>query len=211
MALLARRSDERPEVAQLYSFGLQQTKLIVGLGNPGDDYMHNRHNLGFMALDDFAARSGFDSWTNKKDLQAHVAIGDIGGCRIILVKPQTFMNNSGQAVRAAIDFYKLSLADTIVVYDEVDLDYGKIQVKQGGGAAGHNGLKSVLQHVDDQFTRIRVGVGPKDPAQMDLADFVLQDFSSDQQEQLPTILAESSSILGEATASQLAAQTRSAL
>lgn len=206
MALFVKKTEEETEVAMLYATGLGKTKVFVGLGNPGSEYARNRHNVGFLVLDKFAKSTGIE-WSEKRDLKCVFGMGDVGGTRVLLIKPTTYMNESGQAMRAVLDFYKLKPEDSVVVYDEVDINFGKIQIKQGGGAAGHNGLKSVLQHNDDSFTRLRVGVGPKSPEQIDLADFVLQDFSSQQLEQLPAVVSEAASILGEATATELSPQT----
>lgn len=211
MAIVVKKSDEQSDVASLYSFGLEQTKLFVGLGNPGDKYDGTRHNIGFACLDHFAASNDISSWSDNKQLKSLVATGTIGSTRIILVKPQTFMNDSGQAARAVMDFYKLSFEDTTVVYDEIDVNLGTIKVSQGGGAAGHNGIKSMIAHLGEGFVRVRVGIGPKAPEQIDLADFVLQRFGADQLDQVTSVTAEASAMLGEATAANLSPQTRSAL
>ncbi|MCA9349183.1 aminoacyl-tRNA hydrolase [Candidatus Saccharibacteria bacterium] len=206
MALFVKKTEEETEVAMIYTTGFGRTRVFVGLGNPGAEHSGNRHNVGFMVLDRFAASSNLQ-WTEKKDLKCVLASGDIGGTRTILVKPTTYMNNSGEAVHAVLNFFKLNPEEMVVVYDEVDINFGKLQIKQAGGAAGHNGLKSLLQHNQDSFTRIRVGIGPKTPAQIDLADFVLQNFATDQLEKLKMIINEAASILGEATATNLSPQT----
>lgn len=206
MALFVKKTEEEPQVAMLYTTGLGKTRVFVGLGNPGVEHARNRHNIGFMVLDRFARSSNLE-WTEKRDLKCVLASGDVGETRVILVKPTTFMNNSGEALQAVLHFYKLSTQETVVVYDEIDIDFGKIQIKQGGGAAGHNGVKSLLQHNEDSFTRLRIGIGPKTPAQMDLADFVLQDFSEAQRDDITAIISEAASLLGEATATDLSPQT----
>lgn len=148
-------------------------KLIVGLGNPGSKYSRNRHNVGFMAVDEIANRHGFSPWRNR--FSSHAAEGRLGTDKVLLIKPETFMNESGNAVRKALDFYKLDLADVIVIYDEIDLAPGKLKVKRGGGNAGHNGLRSLTTHLGNDYVRVRIGVGR--PAQKSqVSGYVLRDF-----------------------------------
>lgn len=149
-------------------------KLFVGLGNPGAQYAGNRHNVGFMALDAIASQLGFGPW--KKKFQALAADGEIAGERILLLKPQTYMNESGRAVGEAMRFLKIALSDTVVFYDEIDLAPGKLKVKTGGGNAGHNGLRSITAHCGNDYQRVRIGVGH--PGQKHLvASYVLSDFA----------------------------------
>ncbi|SLN53755.1 Peptidyl-tRNA hydrolase [Roseovarius gaetbuli] len=149
-------------------------QLFVGLGNPGAKYEKNRHNIGFMALDRIAEDHGFGPWRAK--FQGHVSEGVLGGTKVILLKPGTFMNLSGQAVGEAIRFYKLTPGDVTVFHDELDLAPGKLRVKQGGGHAGHNGLRSIHQHIGEAYQRVRLGIGH--PGHKDrVAQFVLQDFA----------------------------------
>ncbi|MDA0339014.1 MAG: aminoacyl-tRNA hydrolase [Proteobacteria bacterium] len=149
--------------------------LLVGLGNPGNKYFDNRHNVGFMAIDEVARRHGFSAWRSK--FQAQVADGLLGSEKTLIVKPQTFMNNSGQSVREALRFYRLSADDVIVLYDEVDLAPGKIRAKTGGGHAGHNGIRDIERHIGKDFHRVRIGVGhPGDKAKM--MKHVLSDFTT---------------------------------
>ena len=148
--------------------------LFVGLGNPGAKYARNRHNVGFMAVDAIHRRHGFAPW--RRRFQAEIAEGTIGGMKCLLVKPQTFMNKSGQAVGETANFFKLSPAEIVVIHDEVDLPPGKIRMKSGGGVAGHNGLKSIGAAIGDGFRRLRIGVGH--PGASDrLAGYVLHDFA----------------------------------
>ncbi|MGR3623361.1 aminoacyl-tRNA hydrolase [Pseudophaeobacter sp.] len=148
-------------------------KLFVGLGNPGAKYAQNRHNIGFMALDEIAASHGFSPWKNK--FQAQICEGTLGGVKVLLLKPQTFMNLSGQAVGEAMRFYKLTSADVTVLHDELDLAPGKCRVKQGGGHAGHNGLRSLHSHIGADYARVRLGIGH--PGHKDaVAGYVLRDF-----------------------------------
>ncbi|MCW2381754.1 PTH1 family peptidyl-tRNA hydrolase [Sphingobium sp. B2D3B] len=132
-------------------------QLWVGLGNPGSQYALHRHNVGFMALDVIAADYGFSPW--KKQFQGLVSEGRIGPHKVLLLKPQTFMNQSGRAIRAACDFYKLGVEDVTVFHDELDLAPMKMKVKRGGGTAGHNGLRSTDAHLGKEFRRVRIGIG----------------------------------------------------
>ena len=148
--------------------------LFVGLGNPGNKYANNRHNIGFMALDQIADDNGFSPWRNK--FQAEVSDGVLNGKKVILLKPQTFMNLSGQSVGEAMRFYKLAPSDITVFHDELDIAPGKCRVKMGGGHAGHNGLRSIHQHIGPDYQRIRLGIGH--PGHKDrVAQYVLGDFA----------------------------------
>ncbi|MDE4133430.1 aminoacyl-tRNA hydrolase [Phaeobacter sp. QD34_3] len=148
-------------------------KLFVGLGNPGAKYAHNRHNIGFMALDRIAEDHGFSPWKSK--FQGEISEGTLDGTKVLLLKPQTFMNNSGQSVGEAMRFYKLTPADVTVLHDELDLAPGKARVKQGGGHAGHNGLRSIHAHIGADYARVRLGIGH--PGHKDaVAGYVLRDF-----------------------------------
>ena len=154
-------------------------KIIVGLGNPGAKYAGTRHNVGFAVLDELAERHNIRIDTAKH--KALIGKGIIDGEKVILAMPQTFMNLSGESVRAIMDFYKCTVEDLIVVYDDIDLDVGKLRIRQKGSAGGHNGMKNIIQHVGSQeFVRIRVGVGKK-PDHMDLADYVLSRFGAEEQ------------------------------
>jgi len=148
--------------------------LLVGLGNPGARYAGNRHNIGFMAADLIVRRHGFSPW--RKRFQGEAAEGTLAGERALVLKPQTFMNHSGQSVGEAMNFYKLTPDDVVVLYDEIDLAPGKVKVKKGGGAAGHNGIRSIDAHIGPDFWRVRLGVGhPGDKARVH--GHVLSDFS----------------------------------
>ncbi len=132
-------------------------RVIAGLGNPGSKYAGNRHNIGFMAVDAIHRRHGFSGWSKK--FKAEIAEGEIGGERVLLIKPQTFMNLSGEAVGEAMRFYKLTPADITVLYDELDLPPGKVRVKVAGGHGGHNGIKSLDAHCGKDYRRVRLGIG----------------------------------------------------
>lgn len=148
--------------------------LLVGLGNPGQRYANNRHNIGFMAVDEIVRRHSFGPWRSK--FQGQVSEGRIGQEKVLILKPETFMNESGRAVGEALRFYKLEPDDVVVIYDEIDLVPGKIKVKTGGGAGGHNGLRSIDAHIGQNYRRVRLGVGH--PGDKNLVhSHVLGDFS----------------------------------
>ena len=150
--------------------------LVVGLGNPGAKYERNRHNIGFCAVDEAAQKLGGAVWMKKfRGELCEAKAGD--GTRIFFLKPQTYMNLSGESVAAAAAFYKIPSDHIIVIYDEIDLPPGKLRVKQGGGANGHNGLKSIDSHIGAEYWRVRIGVGRPENREYDVADYVLGDFS----------------------------------
>jgi len=150
--------------------------LIVGLGNPGPGYAGNRHNVGFMAVDAIQRRHGFQPW--RRRFQGETAEGTLSGQRVLLLKPTTYMNNSGRAVQEAARFFKIPPADIVVLHDEVDLPPGKTRVKTGGGAAGHNGLRSIDAAIGADYRRLRIGVGH--PGVKDaVPHYVLHDFSKE--------------------------------
>ena len=160
-------------------------KLFVGLGNPGAEYVGHRHNVGFMALDRMAADHGFGPW--KRGTKALVAEGRLGAEKVVLLKPQTFMNASGEAVQAALAFYKLPLADVMVFHDELDLAPFRVRVKQGGGHAGHNGLRSIHGHLGEAYGRVRIGIGH--PGHKDaVSGYVLHNFAKAEAEGLDDLL-----------------------
>jgi PTH1 family peptidyl-tRNA hydrolase len=167
-------------------------KLFVGLGNPGPDYAGHRHNIGFMALDRIAADHGFGPW--RKAHHGQMAEGRLGGEKVALLKPDTFMNLSGQAVHAAVAFFKLPLADVVVFHDELDLAPGKLRTKMGGGHAGHNGLRSIDQHIGPDFRRVRLGIGH--PGHKDrVTGYVLGNYAKAEQDDLVEMLG---AVAGEA-------------
>ena len=161
--------------------------LIVGLGNPGRKYRGNRHNIGFMALDALAAAHKIEG--NKVQNKAIVANGRIQNQNVILAKPQTYMNNSGDAVGPLARYYKVAPENTLIVYDELDLPFGTIRLREQGGAGGHNGMKSVINHLGQGFPRVRLGIG-RPPGQMPVPAYVLQDFGKDEVSLLNDVLAE---------------------
>jgi PTH1 family peptidyl-tRNA hydrolase len=159
--------------------------LIVGLGNPGDKYSRNRHNIGFMAADAIASRHGFPPFREK--FKGLVSEGTIGGEKVLVLKPQTYMNSSGESVEATLQFYKLAASDVTVIYDEIDLVPGKSRIKRGGGNGGHNGLRSIDPRIGPDYRRIRLGVGH--PGHKDaVMPWVLGDFSKIDREWLEPLL-----------------------
>lgn len=160
-------------------------KLFVGLGNPGAKYAANRHNIGFMAVDRIAEDHGFAPWRSK--FQGQITEGRLGSEKVLLLKPETFMNRSGQSVGEALRFYKLEPADVVVFHDELDLAPGKCRVKQGGGHAGHNGLRSIHGHIGEAYGRVRLGIGH--PGHKDrVAGYVLADFAKADQDWLEDLI-----------------------
>lgn len=207
MALFQRKPQVSDPVNYI-TVGLNKSIMLVGLGNPGKEYDLTRHNVGFMAIDDFATKNDFQ-WQEKKDLKCQLASNMMGETRVLLIKPTTFMNLSGEAVQAVMSFYKIHPDNITVVYDELDIDFGQLRLRKGGSAAGHNGVKSLIQHIGEGFGRIRVGIGPKKPEQIDSADFVLQKFGKAEQEHFKELLVETAAVLSEtAYGSPLPTETR---
>lgn len=199
------------DTIQFFSMGLGKTILLVGLGNPGPEYDLTRHNIGFYTLDAFVdATDEMGPWSDKKDLKCQLSSGQMGQARVIAMKPTTFMNLGGEAVQAVASFYKIPMANILVLHDDLDVNFGQIRLRTGGSSAGHNGVKSVTQHLGEQYARVRIGIGPKTPEQIDSADFVLQRFSTSEQAHLPSLAVETSAILNEYIfGGQLPHETRS--
>ena len=168
--------------------------LFVGLGNPGAKYAGNRHNVGFMAVDAIAKRHGLPPW--RRRFQGVATEGPIGGTRVQLLLPGTFMNESGRAVAEAMHFYKTQLSDVVVFHDELDLVASKVRVKLGGGVAGHNGLRSITEHVGNDYRRVRIGIGH--PGKDQVLNYVLNDFAKSERpwvEALTDIIADNAELL----------------
>lgn len=190
--------QKKPQVstsAPLYTLGMDKTILIVGLGNPGKKYDGTRHNVGFMCLDAFAKTHDFDNWSEKKDLKSLVTVRPLGNVRVVLSKPQTFMNQSGDAVQKAASFYKIPPENIVVVHDDLDIDFGQIRMRMGGTDAGNNGIRSLIQHIGIGFGRIRIGVSK--PQHTDAKDYVLTKFSETEKRHLRALEKEVVSILTE--------------
>ena len=169
--------------------------LFVGLGNPGAKHAGNRHNIGFMVVDAIAKRHGFPPW--RRRFQGVAAEAPLGGERVQLLLPGTFMNESGRAVAEAMHFYKLPLSDVVVFHDELDLPPGKVRVKAGGGVAGHNGLRSITAHVGNDYRRVRIGIGHPGVKEM-VYGYVLNDFAKSESgwvETLVDIVADNADLL----------------
>jgi peptidyl-tRNA hydrolase, PTH1 family len=159
--------------------------LFVGLGNPGAKYSGNRHNIGFMAVDEIVRRHSFGLW--RKKFNSEMSDGVLGGEKVLVLKPQTYMNESGRAVGEAVRFHNIPLQQVYVFYDELDLEPGKMRVKLGGGAAGHNGIRSIAAHITPEFKRVRLGIGH--PGDKDMVmPHVLGDFAKADREWLGKLL-----------------------
>src|SRR5580692_9643768 len=169
--------------------------LFVGLGNPGSNYAGNRHNVGFMVVDAIARRHGIGPW--RRRFQGVAGEGPLGGERVVLLLPGTYMNESGLAVSEAAHFYKIGTGDIVVFHDEIDLPPAKVRVKTGGGIAGHNGLRSISEHIGNDYRRVRIGVGH--PGNKDMVQhYVLSDFAKSEKgwvEALIDILADDAALI----------------
>ncbi|MGB0383747.1 MAG: aminoacyl-tRNA hydrolase [Ardenticatenaceae bacterium] len=167
--------------------------LIVGLGNPGKKYANHRHNIGFQIIDLLAERHSLSF--DKKEKNARVAKGMIGTHKVMLAKPQTYMNDSGRAVRALVNFYKIPLTKLIIVVDDLDLSFGKMRLRPKGGSGGQNGMKSIIRELGSQeFARMRVGIG-RPPGRMDPGAYVLQNFSKQQETEMAILRQEAADAL----------------
>ena len=165
--------------------------LVVGLGNPGPGYAGNRHNVGAMVLDELAARAGL-KLSPGKGARARAVAGEgrLAGRRVVLARPLTYMNESGGPVRGLLDYHHLPVEDLVVVHDELDIPFGAVRLKRGGGEGGHNGLRSITRSTGTKdYLRVRVGIG-RPPGRQDAADFVLKDFSGVERKELDLLLAE---------------------
>lgn len=211
MALFEQKRDMLSG-SPLYSIGSNRTVLVIGLGNPGKEYDGTRHNIGFAIVDEFAKKNDFPGWVAKKDLKCQLAIHTLGDTRVILCKPTTFMNDSGQAAGAVQKFYRVYNAQTLAVYDELAVQFGNLRTRLGGTDAGHNGVKSLINHLGDDFGRLRVGIGSEISQRAEASDFVLGKFNKKEQETLPLIIKEACALVTEYTAGgNLPHETRSVI
>lgn len=169
-------------------------KLIVGLGNPGSQYARTRHNVGFMVLEQLATDLSA-SWKPESKLKSEVALADLAGERVILAKPQTFMNLSGEAVQRILQFYKLDPTEVWVVFDDVDVPFGRLRLRAGGSSSGHQGVKSLIQHVGPDFLRARVGISLNDRTKEPSEEYVLKPFSTEEREELPLVIERAAAII----------------
>ena len=199
MGLFVRRNNDS-ESQPLYNTVHDRVVLIVGLGNIGKEYVGTRHNIGFACLENFAEQHSFPAWIEKRDLRCQITERVEGSTKVILLKPTTYMNESGQAVMSVQRYFKIANTDTVVVHDELDIDFGQIRARVGGGSAGNNGIKSLIQHCGADFKRIRIGVRNELLDKMDSADFVLAKFNKEEQASLPELMREVSALLSEYTA-----------
>ncbi len=163
-------------------------KLIVGLGNPGDQYKDTLHNAGFMGIDYLREYFNFNEFKNSNKHQAELVEGQITGEKILLAKSQTFMNLSGQAVQSIVHFYKLNPKETIVIYDDADLPFGTLRIRSSGSSGGHKGVESVIDHLGQDFIRIRLGIKPKELPLGPLEYYVLSKISSKDQKDLQSTI-----------------------
>jgi PTH1 family peptidyl-tRNA hydrolase len=164
-----------------------ETALLVGLGNPGREYRRNRHNVGFMALDEIARRAKVELRTRR--FQGLHGQGVYAGRRVILLQPETYMNLSGESVGAAARFFRVAPENVVVIHDDVDHPFGRLQIKDGGGHGGHNGLKSIISHLSSNaFRRVRIGVGRPPDSRIPVADYVLSDFYPEEERALEELL-----------------------
>jgi PTH1 family peptidyl-tRNA hydrolase len=169
--------------------------LFVGLGNPGAKYAHNRHNIGFTAVDEIARRHGFAPW--RRRFQGATSEGTLGDEKVVLLRPATFMNESGRAVQEAANFFKLGAGEIIVFQDELELPPAKVRVKVGGGIAGHNGLRSISAHIGNDYRRVRLGIGHPGVKEL-VHGYVLSDFAKDERpwvEALCAAIADNAALL----------------
>lgn len=196
MALLQKKPVVGTSVP-LYTVGANKNVLVIGLGNPGAEYKNTRHNIGFSVLDYFAEKNNFPAWINKKDLKCELTMANLGENRVILAKPTTFMNASGEAAQAVQHFYKIYNGATLVAYDELAIKFGSIRTRVGGESAGHNGIKSLIEHIDDDFCRLRIGIGNDITQKADATDFVLGKFTKEEQTALPEIMRETNAMITE--------------
>ena len=174
--LFAKIESEKPASAPV-------SHIIVGLGNPGKEYITTRHNAGFLSLEYISQKEGFS--ISRSRFKAIVTDTQFGTKRCLFMMPQTYMNNSGEAVKEACDFYKIAPENAIVIFDDISLPVGKLRIRKSGSAGGHNGIKSIIAHLGTQdFPRIKVGVGEKPHKDMDLADWVLSNFTADEKKVL---------------------------
>ena len=210
MAIIIKKGSETPDIEALFTSPLQEMRLVVGLGNPGEKYALNRHNIGFMCLDKM--QTTYETkWQKQNKLKTLLTSLDLGNVRLILTKPQTYVNLSGEAVSALKQYYKLQKADICLIYDEIRLPFGTIEALKTNKDFGHNGLKSIQNHLRGSLQLLRVGIGPKKPSSADLSDFVLANFTPEQQELLPKITKEVCSLLGEMSHDTLVSQTKRTL
>jgi PTH1 family peptidyl-tRNA hydrolase len=196
---LFQKQQIRKELVLPYTLATSEAKrlVVVGLGNPGKKYDGTRHNIGFAVIDEVAKNGNFPDFSVNKDFKAELSEQNIGTTKIILVKPTTYMNESGTSVQKIAQFYKIPLENIVVVHDELSIAFGQIRMRIGGQSAGHNGIKSVIQHCGQEFGRVRVGIKNEFTPKDDTSDFVLGTFTKDEKQHLPALINEASLVVSE--------------
>jgi len=169
---------------------MKPSLIIVGLGNPGKAYEHTRHNLGFLAIDALIETFGEGGWEDRKKFESIVCEGRVVTVPVLFVKPQTFMNNSGEALQKIVDFYKLNAAEQVLVlFDDIDIPLGTFRIKQKGGPGTHNGMKSIVDHLGEDFARLKIGLGAP-PKEQDLATWILSGLTAEEKKEVTKVCTE---------------------
>jgi PTH1 family peptidyl-tRNA hydrolase len=196
---LFQKQQIRKELVLPYTLATSDAKrlLVVGLGNPGKKYDGTRHNIGFAVLDEVAKQGDFPEFTTNKDFKADISEQSVGTAKVILAKPLTYMNESGTSVQKIAQFYKIPLENIVVVHDELSIAFGQIRMRIGGQSAGHNGIKSIIQHNGQEFGRIRVGIKNEYTPKDDTSDFVLGSFTKEEKQHLAALVNEASLVVSE--------------
>jgi PTH1 family peptidyl-tRNA hydrolase len=210
MALFQKKPQATDNIP-IYTIGANKTALSIGLGNPEAKYSGTRHSIGFAALDYFAEKNDFPAWINKRDLKCELTTATLGDTRVILCKPTTYMNLSGEAAQAVQHFYKVYNQKTLAIYDELAIQFGQLRTRVGGSDAGHNGVKSLTQHLGEDYARLRIGVGNDISEKADSANFVLGKFTKEEQENIDKILREANSLINDFIFGGLPHETRNVL
>lgn len=197
MALFQRQPIELSQsLPYTLSFNMK-TVLIVGLGNPGTEYKQTRHNIGFAVIDDFAAKNEFPPFIKHVKFKGQTSEKTLGQTKVILLKPSTFMNESGQSVQSVASYHKIPPSEITTVYDELSIPFGQIRMRVGGQSAGHNGVKSLIQHIGTEFGRVRLGIRNDITSKADSSDFVLGKFSKEEQSHMQALINEANAVLTE--------------
>ncbi len=198
------RTDIKPGGNSLFNSTQKRTKLIVGLGNVGDDYTKTRHNFGFMATECFREQNELPAFKDKSKVFAEVSEGIVNEHKVILAKPTTLMNLSGKSVFALMEYFEIVNDDVLVLHDELDIPFGTIRARFGGGTAGHNGIASIVQAIGEDFQRVRLGIGSDHPQRSnDAARFVLSNFSKEESSELPKLLEQASKLVSQFVTEEL--------
>jgi len=209
MALFQRKQPIYQSI-KLYTLGQHKTIMIVGLGNVGTQYEGTRHNIGFETVNYFASLNQFEPWSVKSNLHCELTYDTLADKQVFLIKPNTFMNASGEAVNAVMQYYKIPVEDIVIIHDELDIPFGQIRTRVGGQSAGHNGLESIIKHIGENFGRVRIGIKSTTVEKIDSAQFVLSKFSKEEQKHISSLTKEVAAILSEYVygSATLSAETR---